>query len=53
MNFIHDELDKEMITARGLHKVIRLAWTLADLAEHRVPSLEDVKRAYQLRGGDQ
>jgi magnesium chelatase family protein len=51
MNFLHDELDKELITARGLHKVIRLAWTLADLAERPIPNLEDVKRAYQLREG--
>jgi magnesium chelatase family protein len=51
MNFLHDELDKELITARGLHKVIRLAWTLADLAEHDLPTLQDVKDAYQLRDG--
>ncbi len=51
MNFLHDELDKELITARGLHKVIRLAWTLADLAERPIPNLEDVKSAYQLREG--
>jgi magnesium chelatase family protein len=51
MNFLHDELDKELITARGLHKVIRLAWTLADLAEHQIPNLDDVKSAYQLREG--
>lgn len=50
MNFLHDELDKELITARGLHKVIRLSWTLADLAGRDIPNLEDVKRAYTLRG---
>ena len=51
MNFLHDELDKERITARGLHKVIRLSWTLADLAAREVPTLDDVKRAYSLRDG--
>ena len=51
MNFLHDELDKERITARGLHKVIRLSWTLADLSEREVPNLDDVKRAYLLREG--
>jgi magnesium chelatase family protein len=51
MNFLHDELDKELITARGLHKVIRLSWTLADLAERPVPTLNDVKSAYILRDG--
>ena len=51
MNFLHDELDRERITARGLHKVIRLSWTLADLTGHAVPTLEDVERAYSLREG--
>jgi len=51
MNFLHDELDRERITARGLHKVIRLSWTLADLAGHSVPNLDDVQRAHSLREG--
>lgn len=51
MNFLHDELDKERITARGLHKTIRLAWTLADLEGHEAPTLSDVQRAFQLRDG--
>jgi len=51
MNFLHDELDKERLTARGLHKVIRLSWSLADLAGHATPNLEDVTKAYQLREG--
>lgn len=51
MNFLHDELDSERITARGLHKVARLSWTLADLAGHSLPTLEDVQRAYALREG--
>jgi magnesium chelatase family protein len=53
MNFLHDELDKERLTARGLHKIIRLAWTLADLAGHSTPLLSDVKRAHQLREGSE
>jgi magnesium chelatase family protein len=51
MNFLHDELDKENITARGLHKVVRLSWTLADLAGHSKPTLDDVQRAFLLRDG--
>lgn len=51
MNFLHTELDKERITARGLHKVVRLAWSLADLSEHDIPTLSDIERAYQLREG--
>ena len=51
MNFLHDQLDREQITARGLHKVMRLSWTLADLADHPLPTLNDVQGAYQLRNG--
>ena len=53
MNFLHDELDREHLTARGLHKVIRLSWTLADLSEHPTPTLMDVQRAYALREGSE
>jgi magnesium chelatase family protein len=51
MNFLHDELDRERLTARGLHKIIRLAWTLADLEQRSVATLADVQRAYSLREG--
>jgi magnesium chelatase family protein len=53
MNFLHDELDRERITARGLHKVIRLSWTLADLRGSSIPTLSDVQRAYSLREGSE
>ncbi len=51
MNFLHDLMDKEMITARGLHKVIRTSWTIADLQQVARPTLNEVKQAYQLREG--
>ncbi len=51
MAFLHEQLDKEHITARGLHKVIRVAWTLADLSGARTPTLADVMKANALRGG--
>lgn len=53
MGFLHSELDKENITARGLHKVMRLAWSIADLESHQRPTLEDAQRALRLREGDQ
>ncbi len=53
MNFLHDELDKERLTARGLHKIIRLAWTLADLNGNAIPQLADVKLAHRLREGSE
>lgn len=51
MNFLHDELEREQITARGLHKIARTAWTLADLHGHEIPTLADVKQAHTMRGG--
>jgi magnesium chelatase family protein len=50
MNFLHDELDKETITARGLHKIVRTAWSFADLNENKVPTMDDVLAAHTLRG---
>ena len=52
-NFLHDQLEKELLTARGLHKIIRLSWTLADLSGHTIPNLADVQRAHQLREGSE
>jgi magnesium chelatase family protein len=51
MNFLHSELDRERITARGLHKVMRTAWSIADLEGHLRPSLADTQLAYTLREG--
>ena len=53
MNFLHDELDKERLTARGLHKIIRLSWTLAYLNANPIPTLKDIKLAHQLREGSE
>lgn len=51
MSLLHNEMDRENLTARGFHKTLRLAWSIADLAEHDFPLLEDVKRALSLREG--
>lgn len=51
MNFLHDELERERITARGLHKIARVSWTLADLHSHSRPTLADVTQAHSMRGG--
>ena len=51
MNFLHSELDRERITARGLHKIIRTAWSIADLGGHDRPTLGDTQLAYTLREG--
>jgi len=51
MSFLHDELEREHITARGLHKIVRTSWTLADLHGHDLPTMADVTQAHSLRGG--
>jgi magnesium chelatase family protein len=51
MNFLHDQLDRELITARGLHKIIRTSWTIADLKQVPRPTLIEVKESYELREG--
>ncbi len=51
MSFLHDELEREHITARGLHKIVRVSWTLSDLHGHVLPTLADVKQAHSIRGG--
>ena len=51
MNFLHEELESEHITARGLHKIARVGWTLADLHGHEAPTLADIKLANSLRSG--
>ena len=51
MNFLHEQLDKERITARGLHKIIRTSWTIADLKEIDRPTLIEVEESFRLREG--
>lgn len=51
MNFLHEQLDREVITARGLHKIIRTSWTLADLKELPKPTLAEITESFQLREG--
>lgn len=51
MNFLHSELDHERITARGLHKIMRTAWSIADLEGHGRPTMADTQLAYTLREG--
>jgi magnesium chelatase family protein len=51
MNFLHNELDREHITARGLHKVMRVAWSVGDLTGHVRPTLADAKKAFEMREG--
>ncbi|CAM5260688.1 YifB family Mg chelatase-like AAA ATPase [Streptomyces fumanus] len=44
-------LERGALTARGLDRVLRVAWTVADLAGHDRPGAGDVALALQLRTG--
>ncbi|MGW5607847.1 YifB family Mg chelatase-like AAA ATPase [Streptomyces sp. NPDC003753] len=44
-------LERGVLTARGLDRVLRVAWTIADLVGHDRPNATDVALALQLRTG--
>ncbi|MER5452338.1 YifB family Mg chelatase-like AAA ATPase [Streptomyces sp. NPDC002764] len=44
-------LERGVLTARGLDRVLRVAWTVADLVGHDRPDATDVALALQLRTG--
>ncbi|MFR9795817.1 YifB family Mg chelatase-like AAA ATPase [Streptomyces sp. MS06] len=44
-------LERGLLTVRGLDRVLRVAWTVADLSGHDRPGAEDVALALQLRTG--
>jgi len=45
------ELEHGRLTARGVDRVLRVSWTLADLAERGAPTALDVAAALQFRDG--
>lgn len=45
-------LDSGALSARGFDRVIRMAWTIADLDGRDRPDRDDVREAMQLRMGD-
>ncbi len=49
MSALHALMDKEEITARGFHKLLRLSWTIADLKGQVTPSLNELEAALNLR----
>ncbi len=51
MALLHIELEKERLSARGFHKVLRLAWSIADSQQHEIPIKADVEKAISLRMG--
>jgi magnesium chelatase family protein len=51
MHAAERDMERGLLTARGLDRVLRVAWTLADLAGHPRPDADDVRTALQLRTG--
>ncbi|ANW17835.1 YifB family Mg chelatase-like AAA ATPase [Streptomyces clavuligerus] len=45
------DLERGLLTARGLDRVLRVAWTVADLAGRDRPGDEDIALALELRTG--
>ncbi|MFI9719566.1 YifB family Mg chelatase-like AAA ATPase [Streptomyces sp. NPDC052396] len=51
LEFAERDMERGLLTARGLDRVLRVAWTVADLAGHDRPDAEDVRQALELRTG--
>ncbi|MEU8330936.1 YifB family Mg chelatase-like AAA ATPase [Micromonospora sp. NPDC048839] len=49
---LRGRLDSGSLSARGFDRVIRMAWTIADLDGRDRPDLNDVREALQLRTGE-
>ena len=45
------DLERGLLTARGLDRVLRVAWTVADLRGHECAQEDDVALALELRTG--
>ncbi|MEV6298664.1 YifB family Mg chelatase-like AAA ATPase [Actinoplanes sp. NPDC051861] len=49
---LHRAVDRGVLSARGLDRVLRLAWTVCDLDGREKPSPDDVSEAFFLRMGE-
>ena len=50
---VDEAVDRGRLSARGVDKVLRLAWTIADLAGHDVPGRDELDIALAMRRGEQ
>ncbi|WP_026875505.1 YifB family Mg chelatase-like AAA ATPase [Jiangella gansuensis] len=48
---VYDELRRGRVTIRGADRILRVGWTVGDLAGHDQPTAEDMKTAVDLRLG--
>ncbi len=52
MTLIESALDRGLLSARGMTKVLRVSWSLADLAGRDRPGLDEVGQALAFRAGE-
>lgn len=51
MSLLHDLIERDEISARGFHRILRTAWSIADLREVQRPDRAAVEAAISLRTG--
>jgi magnesium chelatase family protein len=51
MVLLSNLLDREVISARSFHRLLRVAWSIADLKDESVPGKTEVEQAISLRSG--
>ena len=49
MAALHNMIDREEISARGFHKLLRICWTIADLRQVEIPRIAELETALELR----
>jgi len=47
------DVDRQKLSTRGIDRVLKVAWTVADLAGRDLPNLDDVETARSLRFGSE
>src|SRR6478672_5382923 len=53
LSAVDEAVDRGRLSARGVDKVLRLAWTMADLGGRDVPGKDDLAVALAMRRGEQ
>jgi magnesium chelatase family protein len=52
VRLLASDIDRGLLSTRGVDRVLKVAWTVADLSGHDQPDAEDVRLARALRLGD-
>jgi magnesium chelatase family protein len=53
IELVEEAVNRGQLSARGVDKVLRLAWTIADLAQADLPSAEHLHTALAMRRGEE